>query len=151
MDASRSGETFRFPMGFGKLLVMWRLTVIAALLLTPALVFSQGVYGRRTTRGGSAGTVDAPPPTFTGKLKAITKKDIVVEVEGEAQSLTFHLSRKTRFMKAGKEIKLDDLEVGKTVAVDAKRDPDLQFSALTVVVDPPKPKEQQTEGPPDRK
>jgi hypothetical protein len=114
-----------------------------ALLLLPALVLCQAPYGRRPRSTGGVGSVDAPPPTFLGKLKTISKKELRIDVEGEAQSLTFHVSRKTHFVKDGKEIKIEDIPVGVTVAVDAKRDPDLQFSALNVVVNPPKPKSEQ--------
>jgi hypothetical protein len=120
------------------------LRIIVASILLPALLLGQVPYGRRPrSTGGGVGSVDTPPPTFLGKLKTISKKELRIDVEGEVQSLTFHVSRKTHFVKDGKEIKIEDIPVGVIVAVDAKRDPDLQFSALNVVVNPPKPKTEQ--------
>jgi hypothetical protein len=115
-----------------------------AALLTPALVFSQGTYGRRplygpygTTNPGANGV---PAVTFQGHVKTLTKKELRIDSDSENQSLTFRLSRKTHFFKDGKEIKPADIHAGSLVAVDATRDPDLQFSALNVVLNPPKPK-----------
>jgi hypothetical protein len=112
-------------------------------LLTPAIVFSQYGYGRRV-RGpiGANPTVsDLPAATFQGNLRAITKKELQIDVvDTEQQSLTFRVSKKTKFLKDGKEIKLKDVTTGTLVAVDATRDPDQKFSALNVVLNPPKPK-----------
>ena len=114
------------------------LKIIAVALLSPALIFSQGVYGRRT-RGPltNPGGYDGPAVTFRGNLKAISKKELRIDADSEQQSLTFRITRKTHFFKAGKEIKLSDVTVGTLVAVDAVRDPDQQFSALNVTVNPP--------------
>ncbi len=111
-----------------------------AALLMPTLVFSQGVYGRRT-RGPltNPGGYGGPAVTFQGNLKAISKKELRIDVDSEQQSLSFRITRKTHFTKDGKEIKLADVTVGTIVAVDAVRDPDQQFSALKVTVNPPKP------------
>ena len=116
---------------------------VLAGLLTPALVFSQYGYGRRV-RGPIAANpnvTDLPAATFEGNLRAISKKELSIDVvDAEEQSLTFRVSRKTKFLKDGKEIKLKDVPTGTLVAVDATRDPDQKFSALNVVVNPPKPK-----------
>ena len=116
---------------------------VLAGLLTPALVFSQYGYGRRTRGpiGANPNVTDLPAATFQGNLRAISKKELSIDVvDAEEQSLTFRVSRKTKFLKDGKEIKLKDVTPGIIVAVDATRDPDQKFSALNVIVDPPKPK-----------
>jgi hypothetical protein len=109
--------------------------------LAPALMFSQGNYGRRT-RGvtTSPGVYDVPAVTFQGNLKALSKKELRINTDADGQSLTFRITRKTHFLKDGKEIKLSDVPLEVAVAVDASRDPDQKFSALNVIVSPPKPK-----------
>jgi hypothetical protein len=109
-------------------------------LLTPATLFSQ--YGRRRIpMAGNVPGMDLPAATFQGNLRAVTKKDLTIDVKDASdQSLTFRISHKTKFIKDGKEIKRSALEVGTLVAVDATRDPDQKFSALNVIVNPPKPK-----------
>lgn len=122
-----------------RIIAVWAL----AALLAPALMFGQYGYGRRmpgvygtTNPGGYNG----PAVTFQGNLKALTKKELRIDVDSEEKSLTFRISRKTHFFKDGKEIKPADVPEGTIVAVDAVRDPDQKFSALNVVVSPPKPK-----------
>jgi hypothetical protein len=111
------------------------------LLLIPAVGLGQ--YGRRTRGAGSAsapGGYNGPAVTFQGKLKELTKKELRIDVESEQQSITCRVTSKTQFMKDGKKIKLDDIRLDSVVAVDATREPDLKFTALSVVVSPPKPK-----------
>jgi len=115
---------------------------VVAATLTPALLFSQGGYGRRTRGMGSSGPsiYDVPSVTFQGTLKALNKKELRINVESDQQSITFRVTRKTHFFKDGKEIKLADVKLETVVAVDATRDPDLKFSALNIDV-APKPKQ----------
>jgi Domain of unknown function (DUF5666) len=116
---------------------------ILAILLAPALLLSQGGYGRRT-RGGSGttnpGGYNGPAVTFQGTLKSLSKKELRIDVDSDQQSITFRVTSKTHFLKDGKDIKPSGVTVGTIVAVDATRDPDQKFSALNVVVSPPKPK-----------
>jgi hypothetical protein len=131
---------------------------IAALALAAVLLptFLFGQYGRRT-RGplvSNPGAYNAPAVTFQGILKTLSKKELRIDVEpaadspnpnspGEAaeeKSLTFRVSGKTHFTKDGKDIKPSAITLGTKVAVDAIRDPDLKFSAVNVIVSPPKPK-----------
>jgi hypothetical protein len=107
----------------------------------PALLPAQ--YGRRTrgTTTSGPGAYDVPAVTFEGKVKTVNKKELRIEagVSGE-DTLTFRITRKTHFLKDGKEIKPTDVAVGTPLAVDATRDPDQKFSALNIIVNPPKPK-----------
>jgi hypothetical protein len=116
---------------------------VLAGLLAPALMFSQYGYGRRV-RGPVAANPsvsDLPAATFQGNLRSLNKKQLIIDVvDAEAQSLIFRVSKKTKFLKDGKEIKLAEVTPGTIVAVDAMRDPDQKFSALNVIVNPPKPK-----------
>jgi len=85
----------------------------------------------------NAGPYNGPAVTFHGTLKAITKKQLIVDLDrnapgDEKESLTFRLSRKTKFLKDNKEIKPSDLAVGAHIMVDATRDGDQKLSALNV-------------------
>ena len=115
-------------------------TWAVAALLTPALIFGQGTYGRRTRGTAGPSIYDVPAVTFQGSVKTITKKEVRIDLETEQQSMTFRITRKTHFLKDGKEIKPTDVAVGTLLAVDATREPDQKFSALNVIVNPPKPK-----------
>lgn len=116
--------------------------VLLALLL-PVRLLAQ--YSRR--RGPSSATANSgpyggPAVTFSGTVKALTKKELVVDLDrpdpdAEQQSLTFRLSKKTRFLKGDQPIKLSDIEAGTHISLDATRDGDLKFSALNVMVAPP--------------
>src|SRR5580704_210894 len=104
--------------------------IVACLLagiLAPALLLGQYGYGRRVRGpiGANPNVSDLPAATFQGNLRAISKKELRIDVvDAEEQSLTFRVSKKTKFLKDGKEIKLKDVTPGTLVAVDAMRDPD---------------------------
>lgn len=116
--------------------------VLLALLL-PARLPAQ--YSRR--RGPAAATANSgpysgPAVTFNGTVKALTKKELTVDLDptdpgAERQSLTFRLSKKTKFLKDDQPVKPSDIEVGTHIALDATRDGDLKLSALNVMVAPP--------------
>ncbi len=102
-----------------RIAAIWLVVVIA-----PVLMFSQ--YGRRTRGplGSATPGYEGPAATFRGNLRALTKKELRIDVvDAEEQSLTFRVSKKTRFLKDGKEIKRTDVPIGTIVAVDATRDP----------------------------
>ncbi len=111
-------------------------------LVAPTLMLGQYGYGRRRYPTATATPgLDVPAATFQGSLRSLNKKELRIDVVGaDEESLTFRVSKKTHFLKDGKEIKRSEVPVGIIVAVDATRDPDQKFSALSVVVSPPKPK-----------
>ncbi len=120
---------------------MWRCVFTG--LLFAGLLCGQGNYGRRTRGSGSGSTpglYDVPAVTFEGKVKVANTKEVRIDTDSEAQSLTFRVTHKTKFLKDGKPIKPADIPLETIVSVDATREPDLKFTALTVVVSPPKPK-----------
>ena len=55
----------------------------------------------------------------------------------ERQTLTFRLSKKTKFLKGDQPIKASDIELGTHISLDATRDGDLKLSALNVIIAPP--------------
>lgn len=120
------------------------LPLLVAFLL-PALLLAQGGYSRRrgpATATANSGPYNGPAVTFNGTVKAISKKDLTVDLDltdpgAEQQSLTFRFSKKTKFVKNDQPIKPTDLEVGTHITLDATRDGDLKLSALNVMVAPP--------------
>ena len=113
-------------------------------LLWPALLPAQ--YARRrgpVSATANSGPYAGPAVTFNGTVKALTKKELTVDLDptdpdAERQSLTFRLSKKTKFLKDDQPIKPSDIEVGAHISLDATRDGDLKLSALNVMVAPAK-------------
>jgi len=113
------------------------------ILLLPALSPAQFAPRRRGPVSASAnsGPYNGPAVTFNGTVKSLTKKELIVELDpsdpaAEQQSITFRLSKKTKFLKDDKEIKPADILVGARIAVDATRDGDQKLSALNVMAAP---------------
>ncbi len=104
------------------------LTLILALFVLAATLPLQAQYQRRPANRGS-GSRSAPAPDvlssavagFKGKLRAIDKKAIVIESTDD-QVVSFHRSKKTRFLADDKEVKPQDIPLGSTVTVDASKD-----------------------------
>ena len=98
-------------------------------------------YGRRrgpVAATANSGPYNGPAVTFQGTLKALTKKEMVVDLDtkeptDERQTLTFRLSKKTKFLKEDKEIKAADIAAGTHLSIEATRDGDQKLSALNVV------------------
>jgi len=116
--------------------------VLLALLL-PARLPAQ--YSRRrgpVSATANSGPYGGPAVAFNGTVKALTKKELTVDLDAtdpgaERQSLTFRLSKKTRFLKDDQPVKPSDIEVGTHISLDATRDGDLKLSALNVMIAPP--------------
>ena len=64
----------------------------------------------------------------------MSKKDVILEV-GEDQSISFHISGKTKFLKEGKPIKPAAIAPGASLTIDGKRDLLGNVDAVTVTVD----------------
>lgn len=121
---------------------------LAILLVLLALLLAARLPAQYTRRRGPAsatansGPYSGPAVTFNGTVKVLTKKELVVDLDrpdpdAEQQSLTFRLSKKTRFLKDDQPVKPSDIEAGTHITLDATRDGDLKFSALNVMVAPP--------------
>ena len=111
------------------------------LLLLPGLSWSQ--YRRRGTGAATAnpGPYKGPAVTFHGTLKALTRKELIMDLDltessEDRQTLTFRLSGKTKFFKNDREIKSADVAPGTHIALDATRGGDQKLSALNVMVEP---------------
>jgi len=120
---------------------MPRIFRIALLLgaVLPAVLTAQGIY---RTRRGAPGTPNLPAykdiaGSFHGKLKSLTKKEIMIETEDE-QTVSMRVSGKTKYYKGNEPIKATDIDIETPVTVDASEDSDLKFTAINVIVDLPK-------------
>jgi len=108
------------------------------LLLFIALITS--AEGQRARRGRSSGSSPDTAVyknlagTFHGTVKQLDKKEITIQTEGD-QTVTIRLSRKTKFLKEGQEIKRTDIDLNARVSVDAREDVDLKPIAVAVTVD----------------
>lgn len=115
----------------------------AAIALALFLVFGsepvQGQYRRRPTQGSGSGArtpdtdvLAAAVASFKGKLRAVDKKDIVILSE-EDQTVTFHRSKKTKFLSGTKEIKPEEIPLESVVTVDASKDSVGDLIAVDVI------------------
>jgi len=99
-----------------------------------------GQYSRRrgpSVATATAGPYNGPAVTFHGTLKALTKKEITIDLDTAEETLTLRRSGKTKFLKNDQEIKPSDIAVGTHLTLDATRGGDQKLSALTVMVAPP--------------
>jgi len=78
--------------------------------------------------------LETPVATFQGKLRSISKKEIVLDLP-EDQSIAFHISHKTKFVKETKAIKPSTIAEGTPLTVEGKRDLLGNVEAVTVSVD----------------
>jgi hypothetical protein len=60
-------------------------------------------------------------------------QEIVLQLEGD-QTVSIRRTRKTKFLRDGKEVKPSDIAVGTPLEVDVTEGPDLKPVALRVVV-----------------
>jgi hypothetical protein len=118
-----------------------RIVVAASVLLftSPGLVPATGQM--RPTRGTRGRQATANPNStagqgllakFEGTIRAKTKKEIVLEVEGE-QSLTLRLTKKTTYFNGKDKAKPDDVPIGTSVVVEATRELNGDLSAVNVL------------------
>jgi hypothetical protein len=111
-------------------------------LLAPLLV--EGQYVRRrgvsTASPASLGAYKGVAGEFHGKLKELSKKEIVIETE-ESQIVTIRRSGKTKFLKDSKPIKPSAIDLETPITIEAAEDTDLSLLATNVTVDPPPKKE----------
>src|SRR5438270_2437220 len=117
---------------------MWRCRLASALVSglcaqTP-YPGGQSRQGRRRQPQNKVPDLETPVATFHGTLRSINKKEVVLELP-EDQSIAFHISHKTKFLKDGKPVKSSAIAAGAPVTVDGKRDLLGNVEAVTVTVD----------------
>ena len=105
------------------------LAVILAFFLVLGTLPMQAQMQRRTGRSGGRGSGGALPTdvlagavvSFKGKLRAVDKKSILIE-SSEDQIVTFHRSKKTKFLAGDKSVKPEEIPLETIVTVDASKD-----------------------------
>jgi hypothetical protein len=131
--------------------------LVSALSAQTPVPARQGRQGKqRQQPQNKVSELETPVATFHGTLRSINKKEIVLDL-AEDQSIAFHISHKTKFLKEAKAIKPTAIAAGAPVTVDGKRDLLGNVEAVTVTVDssktpPPgsKPPEPATSADPPR-
>jgi hypothetical protein len=110
-------------------------------VLIPLLCAQTPSTGRQTrqSRGrqqpqNKVSDLETPVATFQGTVRSISKKEIVVDMP-EEQSIAFHISHKTKFVKDAKPVKPATIATGARVTVDGKRDLLGNVEAVSVTVD----------------
>ena len=126
---------------------MRRQLCTAAILLTAALSSTAQYYPSpnpqpRPQSGRQAGgakdkSEDDLLATFTGTLKGIDKKSLLLE-EDAGNEIPMHLTRKTSIRDGDKKLGPSDLKSGTPLAIEAKRFPDGSLDAINVRVEHPK-------------
>src|SRR5260370_19616212 len=118
-----------------------------SLVVVPGLVFAQYGYPNgyprqtRRTAGPNNGVPNGVTPlvTMRGALRMIDKKKISIDAS-EDQILIFKRSKKTKFLKSGKEIQPDDFPDGAAVVIEASRAMNGDYDAVNVFLgEPPAP------------
>ena len=114
---------------------------LLACALVSLLSAQMPVPGRQSRQGrqrqqpqNKVSDLETPVATFHGTLRSINKKEIVLDL-AEDQSIAFHISHKTKFVKEAKAIKPTAIAAGSPVTVDGKRDLLGNVEAVTVTVD----------------
>lgn len=113
---------------------------IASLLFSTAAGGLTAQYMPRHTAApnavASTGAYNLPAATMHGVLHKISAKEIVIITEGD-QSVSMTRTRKTKFLRDGKEIKPSEIALNSIVSVDVSKFADLSSQAVNVMVDSP--------------
>ena len=78
--------------------------------------------GRSSRNKTPAPNQNGPLPNFRGNLKVFADKTLSVEL-GDKRIMDFRRTEKTKFFKAGDEVKTPKFKVGDQVSVEAQTDP----------------------------
>ena len=124
--------------GRAALTVDWkRMAVPASVVLVVLALLVQGPVAAQSRRGGvrqsaskAAGTdpsLTAAVATFNGTIKAISKKDITVDLDS-GNTVEFKLSKKTEFFVGEKKVTVKDLTPETLVKIEGNKD---GFGVLT--------------------
>lgn len=111
------------------------LAAVSPLVLPQSNPRPRAAQGGRTSGSAKGNTnEDNLLATFTGPVKGVDKKTLLLEVEGD-NDLQFHLSRKTTVWDGERKISPQSLKPGTPVSVEAKRFPDGSLDAVHVRVE----------------
>lgn len=136
--------------GRAALTVDWKRMAVPALvvlaLLVQGPVAAQSRRGVRQSASKAAGTdhsLTAAVATFNGTIKAISKKDVTVDLDS-GNTVEFKLSKKTEFYVGEKRVTVKDLAPEAQVKIEGNKDGFgvLTATKLVVKMDPGPPQAQ---------
>ena len=81
-----------------------------------------------------------PVANFTGTVHDISKKQVTIDT-GDGNLLDFEINRKTKVMRAKKEIKAEEIMTGDQVIIEGRQEMLRFFVAVVITVQPPAPKD----------
>ncbi len=111
---------------------MTRRGLFAIILASPALLAQRRGRTQGPKPNGAGGsTSEEMLLRFPGTLKSISKKEILLEVEGE-QQLIFRRIKKTRFLDGEKEAKETDAPAGQAIVIEGRRELNGDLDAYNV-------------------
>ena len=114
--------------------------LVMLILAAPSILPGQ-MRGRRGTSSGATPHPEAfkgVVVTFQGKLKKLTKKEIIIDLVDSHELMTFRRNKTTKFLDNDAEIKPGAIDFESLVTVDASEDVDLKLMAVSVSVGAPK-------------
>jgi len=86
----------------------------------------------------AAAQIQEPLATFTGTVKELTGKTLVLETQ-DTNELPFVCTHKTRYYDGKKQIKASDIKPGDPVSIETKRFRDGELEAINVRLERKKP------------
>jgi hypothetical protein len=110
--------------------------LVTLILAAPRILPGQ-MRGRRGTSSGATPHPEAfkgVVVTFQGKLKKLTKKEIIIDLVDSHELMTFRRNKTTKFLDNDAEIKPGAIDFESLVTVDASEDVDLKLMAVSVSV-----------------
>jgi hypothetical protein len=114
------------------------IVTLSLMLLSPFMLTAQ--YRRRMIYDNNGAIVPSPDSNVVvnvqGILKGLSKKEILVET-GEDHLISLRRTSKTKFLRADKEVKADDVSLDEKVNVDVAQDKDAKLMAVVVKLGAP--------------
>ena len=93
---------------------------------------AQRRYGRGDYSAPPPGVMSAAVAKFTGKLRVVDRKEIVIEASDD-QLVTFRRSKKTRFLLNEKPVKPQDIPLESLIIVEAGKDSVGDLVAVAII------------------
>jgi DNA/RNA endonuclease YhcR with UshA esterase domain len=81
-------------------------------------------------------TAQVPLANFSGTVHDISKKQVTIDT-GDGNLLNFEINRKTKVMRAKKELKPEDIMTGDQVTIEGRQEMLKFLVAVTITVQPP--------------
>ena len=111
---------------------------VAAIVALSLVLLGPLVLTAQMRRRSAVGRSDIAPTGLNGVtievqgvLKGLSKKELLVETP-EGQTMSLRRTSKTKFLRAGKPVKADDVAVDEQVHVEVAEDTDAKLMAVVV-------------------